>query len=105
MSTFAKSIRKPFGIVLPFSEVKRRVIVDALDKCGGDYRLAARLLGLGKTTIYRMARAYNYQPLDVQGKSLKTGVATPALRYKQATVELITASEGRRSSMHAFKIP
>jgi len=31
--------------------VKRRVIVNALDKCGGNYPLAAHLLGIGKTTI------------------------------------------------------
>jgi len=44
MSTLLKSIRQPLGTTLPLSEVKRRVIVDALDKCGGNYLLAAHLL-------------------------------------------------------------
>jgi len=61
MSSFLKSIQQPLGAILPLDEVKRRVIVDALDKCGGNYRLAARLLGIGKSTVYRMARQHNYQ--------------------------------------------
>jgi transcriptional regulator of acetoin/glycerol metabolism len=70
MSSFLKSIRQPLGAILPLDEVKRRVIVDALDKCGGNCCLAARSLGIGKTTVYRMARQYNYQPPQMQGKSL-----------------------------------
>ena len=70
MSSFLKSIQQPLGAILPFDEVKRRVIVDALDKCGGNHRLAARLLGIGKSTVYRMARQYNYQSPQMQGKSL-----------------------------------
>jgi transcriptional regulator of acetoin/glycerol metabolism len=72
VTTFLKTIRKPFGVILPFDEVERRVICDALDKCGGNYLLAARLLGIGKTTVYRKARAYNYQSPRVQGKGLMT---------------------------------
>ena len=52
--------RWPVGVVVPWKAVKRRAIVDALDMCGGDRHLAARLLGIGKTTIYRMERAYSY---------------------------------------------
>jgi len=70
MSTFFNPMRKPVEVVLPLNEVKRRVIVDALDKCDGNYALAARLLGIGKTTIYRMAKAYNYQAPMAQGKKL-----------------------------------
>jgi DNA-binding NtrC family response regulator len=70
MSTLLKSIRQPLGTILPLSEVKRRVIVDALDKCGGNYLLAAHLLGIGRTTIYRMVRMYRYQPPKVQAERL-----------------------------------
>ena len=70
MSAFSNAIRTPFGIILPLSEVKGRAIVDALDKCGGNYRLAARLLGIGKSTIYRIARTYNYQSPRVQAEPL-----------------------------------
>jgi len=51
-------MRTPFGIILPLSEVKGRAIVDALDRCGGNYPLAARLLGMGRSTVYRIARTY-----------------------------------------------
>jgi DNA-binding NtrC family response regulator len=72
MTTFLRTARKPLGIVLPLDEVKRRIICDALDKCGGNRLLAARLLGIGKTTVYRMVRLYNYQLPNVQGKGLMT---------------------------------
>lgn len=83
MTTFLKTIRVPFGTILPLNEVKRRVICDALDKCGGNYLLAARLLGIGKTTVYRMAKAYNYQTPKVQGKVLMTVSQDPPLQCRQ----------------------
>jgi transcriptional regulator of acetoin/glycerol metabolism len=70
MSTLLKSIRQPLGAILPLEEVKRRAILDALDKCVGNYLLAARLLGIGRTTIYRMVRVYSYQPPKIQSERL-----------------------------------
>jgi transcriptional regulator of acetoin/glycerol metabolism len=61
MSSFLQPIREPVGAIVPLDEVKRRAIVDAIEKCGGNYCLAGRLLGIGKTTVYRMARQYHYQ--------------------------------------------
>jgi hypothetical protein len=52
----------PLRVVIPWNEVKRRAAVDALDQCGGNRVLAAQLLGIGKTTIYRIERTCNYQP-------------------------------------------
>jgi DNA-binding NtrC family response regulator len=86
MSTFLKTIRKPLGTILPLDEVKRRVIVDALDKCDGNYRLAARLLGIGKTTVYRMARAYKYQSPKVQGQGLMTILQRLPFQRRQPSV-------------------
>jgi hypothetical protein len=51
ISTLLKPIRQPSGTILTLSEVKRQVVVNALDKCGGNYLLAAHLLGIGKATI------------------------------------------------------
>ena len=51
--------RWPVGVVVPWKAVKRRAIVDALDMCRGDRHLSA-ITGIGKTTIYRMKRAYSY---------------------------------------------
>lgn len=67
MTILFEDVRMPAGIILPWDEMKRRALCDALDKCGGNHLLAARRLGLGKTTVYRMARLYNYHPPTVQG--------------------------------------
>jgi DNA-binding NtrC family response regulator len=83
VTTFHKTIREPLGIILPLGEVERRVICDALDKCGGNYLLAARLLGIGKTTVYRKARAYNYQTPKVQGQGLMTVSQDPSFLHRQ----------------------
>jgi transcriptional regulator of acetoin/glycerol metabolism len=55
---FVEFNTQTLGTILPLGKVKRRVIVDALDKYGGNYLLAAHLLGIGRTTIYRMGRMY-----------------------------------------------
>ena len=44
MTIVFKTIRKLVGIILSWDEVKRRALCDALDKCCGNYLLAARLL-------------------------------------------------------------
>jgi hypothetical protein len=84
-----KTIRRPIGVVLPLEEVKRRVICDALDKCGGNYLLAAHLLGIGKTTVYRMAREYNYQSPKMQGKAL---MAFPPISPSQGSQPKLRAA-------------
>jgi transcriptional regulator of acetoin/glycerol metabolism len=69
VTTFHKTIREPLGIILPLGEVERRLICDALDRCGGNYLIAARLLGIGKTTVYPKARAYKtIRPRRCRGK-------------------------------------
>ena len=39
-------------------DLERRAIKEALDACGGDRVRAAKLLGIGKTTIYRKLKEY-----------------------------------------------
>ena len=48
MSPLLKSIRQSLGTILPLSEAKRRVIVDALDKCGGELSARGTLLAIGR---------------------------------------------------------
>ncbi len=52
--------------VLPLDELERRAILRALRESGGDKLAAARLLGIGKTTLYRKLKQYeaasNSQP-------------------------------------------
>ncbi len=64
MSTFSKTSRDTLKGFVVLEEVKRRTIVDALDRCGGNYVLAARSLDIGKTTIYRLAKTYKYSRKD-----------------------------------------
>ena len=49
------------GRVLPMAEVERHAILDAIAEAKGDKLLAAQLLGIGKTTLYRRLREYERQ--------------------------------------------
>ena len=44
--------------ILPLEELERRAILSALREAGGDKLAAARLLGIGKTTLYRKLKQY-----------------------------------------------
>jgi DNA-binding NtrC family response regulator len=44
--------------VMPLEELERRAILRALRESGGDKLAAARLLGIGKTTLYRKLKQY-----------------------------------------------
>ncbi len=45
--------------LVPLEEIERRAVLHALRETGGDKVAAARLLGIGKTTLYRKLRRYN----------------------------------------------
>jgi DNA-binding NtrC family response regulator len=45
--------------VIPLSEMERNAIVNALDYTKGDRMMAAHLLGIGRTTLYRKLKEYN----------------------------------------------
>jgi DNA-binding NtrC family response regulator len=44
--------------ILPLAEVERRSILQALEQTRGDRALAAHLLGIGRTTLYRKLKEY-----------------------------------------------
>ena len=44
--------------IVPISELERRAILEALARLNGDKLEAARLLGIGKTTLYRKLKEY-----------------------------------------------
>ncbi len=44
--------------IVPLEEIERRAIFRALRETGGDKLAAARLLGIGKTTLYRKLKQY-----------------------------------------------
>ncbi len=47
--------------LLPLDELERRAILRALREAGGDKLVAARMLGIGKTTLYRKLKQYDAQ--------------------------------------------
>lgn len=47
--------------LLPLEELERRAILRALREAAGDKLAAARLLGIGKTTLYRKLKLYENQ--------------------------------------------
>ncbi len=47
--------------LLPLEELERRAILRALREAGGNKLAAARLLGIGKTTLYRKLKLYDAQ--------------------------------------------
>ncbi len=49
---------------LDISEVERITINKALAKCRGDKLQAAKILGIGKTSLYRKLAAYGIQPAN-----------------------------------------
>jgi two-component system response regulator HydG len=46
------------GGILPIAELEKVTILNALAQVNGDKMLAARLLGIGKTTLYRKLKEY-----------------------------------------------
>lgn len=50
----------------PLREIERRAILRALRETGGDKLAAARLVGIGKTTLYRKLRRYATTPKPVR---------------------------------------
>jgi transcriptional regulator with PAS, ATPase and Fis domain len=60
----ASAIGPPDGNELvPLAEIERRAVLHALRETGGDKHAAARVLGIGKTTLYRKLKGYTTPPL------------------------------------------
>jgi two-component system response regulator HydG len=47
--------------IIPMSEVEKQTILNTITQLNGDKLLAARLLGIGKTTLYRKLKEYASQ--------------------------------------------
>lgn len=59
LTRLSEGLNKEGGAgVLPLEEVEKRTILDALAYTQGDHLKAARLLGIGRTTLYRKLRQY-----------------------------------------------
>jgi two-component system response regulator HydG len=62
--------------VVPISEVERHAILNAVAEAKGDKLLAARMLGIGKTTLYRKLQQYQRAAGKVSNQ--KTSPRAPA---------------------------
>jgi DNA-binding NtrC family response regulator len=49
------------GKIIPIAELERRTILSTIEELNGDKLQAARLLGIGKTTLYRKLKDYALQ--------------------------------------------
>jgi two-component system response regulator HydG len=52
---------QPSNGIVPMAELEKQTILNALAQVNGDKMLAARLLGIGKTTLYRKLKEYQSQ--------------------------------------------
>ena len=46
------------GKIIPMAELEKQTILSAITELNGDKLQAARLLGIGKTTLYRKLKDY-----------------------------------------------
>lgn len=64
---YATSERAPDrNEILPLEELERRAILKTLHETSGDKLSAARMLGIGKTTLYRKLKQYNMRQAEEQ---------------------------------------
>jgi transcriptional regulator with PAS, ATPase and Fis domain len=64
----ASTLRVPdSNELIPLEEIERRAILNAVRETGGDKLAAARLLGIGKTTLYRKLKLYARGPRTPTG--------------------------------------
>ena len=47
--------------IIPMAELEKQTILNAIAQLNGDKLMAARLLGIGKTTLYRKLKEYGSQ--------------------------------------------
>ncbi|HYP06803.1 MAG TPA: helix-turn-helix domain-containing protein, partial [Bryobacteraceae bacterium] len=67
VGTRAPSPRGPMDSpIIPLDELERRAVMDALRYTKGDRTMAATLLGIGRTTLYRKLKEYGYADADLQ---------------------------------------
>jgi DNA-binding NtrC family response regulator len=64
--------------VLPLAQLEKQAILETLRKLNGDKLLAARLLGIGKTTLYRKLKEYGIGAPDTEEHVTNDDSASPS---------------------------
>jgi DNA-binding NtrC family response regulator len=59
-SAFGETMPQPVPAIVPLAELERRAILNALEYTRGDRAVAAHLLGIGRTTLYRKLKEYEF---------------------------------------------
>ena len=52
--------------IIPLPELEKRAILEAMRYTKGDRTMAASLLGIGRTTLYRKLKEYGVETVDLQ---------------------------------------
>jgi two-component system response regulator HydG len=65
--------------VLPLAQLEKQAILETLRKLNGDKLLAARLLGIGKTTLYRKLKEYGIGAPEAEDHARNDDSAAPSL--------------------------
>jgi DNA-binding NtrC family response regulator len=58
--------RDPPPVIMPLAEIEKRAILEALEYTKGDNTMAAQLLGIGRTTLYRKLKEYRLEAPEPQ---------------------------------------
>ena len=89
----------PSGRIIPLEETQKREVIRAVIACQGDLRAAAKALGIGKTTIYRLLHRWGISRADwrlvVQARVLADDVSPEGIQKSNA---LATALDASRSA-------
>src|SRR5436309_10018136 len=88
----ANSNRRGVKIIRPLPELEREAILEAVECCGPEK--AAKLLGIGTTTLYRKLLLYRASVLG-QSPESRTAIAIP---FEHMRVLLHEADEPRKFS-------
>lgn len=59
--TTAPTVSSGSAKIVPIAELEKHAILNTIDQLNGDKLMAARLLGIGKTTLYRKLKEYGSQ--------------------------------------------
>jgi DNA-binding NtrC family response regulator len=71
----------PQPVIMPLNEIEKRAILEALEYTKGDHTMAAHLLGIGRTTLYRKLKEYRLD--DPEPKPV--GTAAYATTFKKVS--------------------
>lgn len=93
----------PTGRVVPLDETQKREVIRAVIAYQGDLRGAAKALGIGKTTIYRLLHRWGLSSTDwrlvVQARVLAEGTPSPGTQKSNALAAALGSSSSTPLSL------